>query len=31
MSRPDAAHAMHNADPPRFAKVLSEWVKELPG
>jgi pimeloyl-ACP methyl ester carboxylesterase len=24
VSLPDAAHAMHNADPPRFAKVVSE-------
>jgi inosine-uridine nucleoside N-ribohydrolase len=22
--------AMHNADPPRFAQVVSEWAKKLP-
>ncbi len=25
-----AAHAMHEADPPRFAKILGEWAKALP-
>jgi pimeloyl-ACP methyl ester carboxylesterase len=29
-SAPDAAHVMHNADPPRFAKILSEWARKLP-
>jgi pimeloyl-ACP methyl ester carboxylesterase len=30
VSLPDAAHAMHFADPPGFAKVVTEWVKQLP-
>jgi pimeloyl-ACP methyl ester carboxylesterase len=30
VSLPDAAHAMHNADPPRFAKVVGEWANKLP-
>jgi pimeloyl-ACP methyl ester carboxylesterase len=30
-SLPDAAHAMHSADPERFVKVVSDWVKNLPG
>jgi pimeloyl-ACP methyl ester carboxylesterase len=29
-SAPDAAHVMHNADPPRFTKILSEWARKLP-
>jgi pimeloyl-ACP methyl ester carboxylesterase len=29
-SLPDAAHAMHFADPERFAKVVAEWAKRLP-
>jgi pimeloyl-ACP methyl ester carboxylesterase len=29
-SLPDAAHAMHAADPARFAKALTEWAKQLP-
>jgi len=29
-SLPDAAHAMHNIDPERFAKVVSDWAKKLP-
>lgn len=29
-SLPDAAHAMHAADPERFVKVLTGWVKTLP-
>jgi len=29
-SLPDAAHAMHAADPERFAKVVSDWMKRLP-
>jgi pimeloyl-ACP methyl ester carboxylesterase len=29
-SLPDAAHAMHAADPERFAKVVGDWVKTLP-
>lgn len=28
-SLPDAAHAMHNADPARFAKVVTEWAMKL--
>jgi pimeloyl-ACP methyl ester carboxylesterase len=27
---PDAAHSMHNADPPRFAKMIADWAKQLP-
>jgi pimeloyl-ACP methyl ester carboxylesterase len=27
---PDAAHAMHSADPARFAQVLTTWAKALP-
>jgi pimeloyl-ACP methyl ester carboxylesterase len=30
VSLPDAAHAMHAADPSRFADVLSRWAKTLP-
>jgi pimeloyl-ACP methyl ester carboxylesterase len=30
VSLPDAAHAMHLADPERFAKVVSGWAKQLP-
>ena len=30
VSLPDAAHAMHNVDPERFAEVVSGWVKRLP-
>jgi pimeloyl-ACP methyl ester carboxylesterase len=30
MSLPDAAHAMHAADPRRFANVLTEWSESLP-
>ncbi|MFI4934016.1 MAG: alpha/beta fold hydrolase [Caulobacterales bacterium] len=30
VSLPDAAHAMHNADPPRFVEALSQWAKSLP-
>jgi pimeloyl-ACP methyl ester carboxylesterase len=29
-SLPDAAHAMHAADPERFAKIVSDWAKRLP-
>ena len=28
-SLPDAAHAMHAADPERFAKVVGDWAKGL--
>jgi pimeloyl-ACP methyl ester carboxylesterase len=28
-SLPDAAHAMHAADPERFAKIVGEWAKRL--
>lgn len=28
-SLPDAAHAMHDADAPRFAQVLTEWAQRL--
>jgi pimeloyl-ACP methyl ester carboxylesterase len=30
VSLPDAAHAMHQADPARFAQVLTAWAKNLP-
>lgn len=30
VSLPDAAHAMHNADPELFAKTVSGWAKRLP-
>ena len=30
VSLPDAAHAMHQADPGRFAQVLTAWAKRLP-
>jgi pimeloyl-ACP methyl ester carboxylesterase len=30
VSLPDAAHAMHQADPARFAQVLTTWAKTLP-
>lgn len=29
VSLPDAAHAMHLADPPRFNTVLREWIAKL--
>ncbi|HTQ13350.1 MAG TPA: alpha/beta hydrolase [Rhizomicrobium sp.] len=29
-SLPDAAHAMHAADPPRFARLVADWAKTLP-
>ena len=29
-SLPDAAHAMHNADPKRFADLVAGWAKKLP-
>ena len=29
-SLPDAAHAMHFADPGRFAQVVTGWAKQLP-
>jgi hypothetical protein len=28
---PDAAHAMHAAQPERFATVIGDWAKALPG
>jgi pimeloyl-ACP methyl ester carboxylesterase len=28
-SLPDAAHAMHQADPPRFAKIVTDWARGL--
>ena len=31
VSLPDAAHAMHQADPARFAQVLTAWARKLPG
>ena len=31
VSLPDAAHAMHFADPERFAQAVSGWAKRLPG
>jgi pimeloyl-ACP methyl ester carboxylesterase len=30
VSLPDAAHAMHAAQPDRFAKVIGDWAKALP-
>ena len=30
VSLPDAAHAMHQVDPARFAQVLTTWAKKLP-
>jgi pimeloyl-ACP methyl ester carboxylesterase len=30
LSLPDAAHAMHQADPERYAKALTEWTGTLP-
>ena len=30
VSLPDAAHAMHQADPARFAQVLTAWAQKLP-
>ena len=30
VSLPDAGHAMHNADPERFVKVLGDWSAALP-
>jgi pimeloyl-ACP methyl ester carboxylesterase len=30
VSLPNAAHAMHAADPPRFADSLTRWAKALP-
>jgi len=30
VSLPDAAHAMHQTEPARFAQVLSAWAKKLP-
>jgi pimeloyl-ACP methyl ester carboxylesterase len=30
VSLPDAAHAMHAAQPERFATVVGDWVKKLP-
>jgi pimeloyl-ACP methyl ester carboxylesterase len=30
VSLPDAAHAMHQVDPARFAQVLTKWARALP-
>ena len=30
VSLPDAAHAMHQADPARFVQVLTSWARKLP-
>ncbi|MBI1211330.1 MAG: alpha/beta fold hydrolase [Alphaproteobacteria bacterium] len=30
VSLPDAAHAMHAADPKKFADVVTSWAKQLP-
>ena len=30
VSLPDAAHALHFADPERYAQVVSGWAKRLP-
>ena len=30
VSLPDAAHAMHQTDPARFAQVLTKWARTLP-
>jgi pimeloyl-ACP methyl ester carboxylesterase len=29
-SLPDAAHAMHEAQPERFATIVRDWAKKLP-
>jgi pimeloyl-ACP methyl ester carboxylesterase len=29
-SMPDAAHVLHSADAPRFAKAVTEWARRLP-
>ena len=29
VSLPDAAHAMHNAEPEGFARVVREWCEKL--
>ncbi|WP_296597675.1 alpha/beta hydrolase, partial [Phenylobacterium sp.] len=31
VSLPDAAHAMHEAQPARFAGVVRDWARKLPG
>jgi pimeloyl-ACP methyl ester carboxylesterase len=30
VSLPNAAHAMHQADPARFAQALTTWARTLP-
>ena len=30
VSLPDAAHAMHDVQPERFATVVRDWAKKLP-
>ena len=30
VSLPDAAHAMHAAQPERFAGVVGDWARKLP-
>ena len=30
ISLPDAAHAMHETQPPRFAAIVRDWAKKLP-
>ena len=30
ISLPDAAHAMHAAQPERFATIVRDWAKKLP-
>ena len=30
VSAPDALHMMHQFDPPRYAKILTEWAATLP-
>lgn len=30
VSRPDVAHAMHEAQPERFSTVVRDWAKKLP-
>jgi pimeloyl-ACP methyl ester carboxylesterase len=30
VSAPDALHMMHQFDPPRYAKILTEWASALP-
>jgi pimeloyl-ACP methyl ester carboxylesterase len=31
VSLPDAAHAMHQTEPGRYASIVGDWAKKLPG